>query len=160
MIDHLFMMAADFGRRPLIWIPGTFVGMAPKGPRTSAGASGLGSQVSCWLGPPRIQRMMTEEAFFVGRPCASAFDSQRSRLGSASPVAPSIPARSMLRRSICFRWSRYCAASRRSTRGSIRLLLKGQEPITAGAGFLREILSGLFRDLPLVQRAVEQHRAA
>ena len=32
--------------------------------RTEAHAA----QVSCWLGPPRIQRMMTELAFFVGLP--------------------------------------------------------------------------------------------
>ena len=96
------MIAADRGSSPLIRIPGTFVGMAPKGPRTSAGASGLGSHVSCWLGPPRIQRMMTEEAFFVGFPCWAAWASIRSRWGSASPLAPSMPARRMVRRSIRF----------------------------------------------------------
>ena len=42
------------------WMPGTLVGLTPNSPRNSAGASGLGSHMSMWLGPPRIQRMMTE----------------------------------------------------------------------------------------------------
>ena len=41
-------------------MPGTLVGIGRNGPRYSAGAFGLGSNVSNWLGPPHIQNRMTE----------------------------------------------------------------------------------------------------
>ena len=41
-------------------MPGTLVFMTPNSPRYSTGASGLGSHMSIWLGPPRIHRMMTD----------------------------------------------------------------------------------------------------
>src|SRR5438876_7241515 len=59
----------------LIWMPETFVGMALNSPRISWGASGLGSNVSIWLGPPPIQRRMTDVSFLrseerrVGKEC-------------------------------------------------------------------------------------------
>ena len=39
--------------------PGTRVAIVPKGPRVSTGASGFGSHVSRWLGPPESQNRMT-----------------------------------------------------------------------------------------------------
>ena len=39
--------------------PGSCVWMTPNGPRFSSGRSGLGSQVSIWLGPPAIHSRMT-----------------------------------------------------------------------------------------------------
>src|SRR5262249_16920191 len=41
-------------------MPGTLVAMAPSGPRNSAAAAGLGSQVSMWPGPPLSQKRMTQ----------------------------------------------------------------------------------------------------
>src|SRR5690349_8547881 len=41
-------------------MPGTAVWMGRNGPLISLGASGLGSQVSNWLGPPHIQNRMTD----------------------------------------------------------------------------------------------------
>src|SRR4051812_10667980 len=40
--------------------PGTLVAIGRNGPRYSVGASGLRSYVSSWLGPPHIQKRMTE----------------------------------------------------------------------------------------------------
>src|SRR5436190_6058927 len=40
-------------------MPGTVVWIGRNGPRYSVGASGLGSKVSNWLGPPHIQNRMT-----------------------------------------------------------------------------------------------------
>src|SRR5712691_3966216 len=70
-------------------IPDTQVLMCPNSPRYSAGASGLGSQVSCCGGPPRIHRMMTEFFRFGAALPASA----RSNRGSVSPaIVASAPA--------------------------------------------------------------------
>src|ERR1043166_2901852 len=98
MIDHLSMMAALRGRRSQIWMPGTFVGIAPKAPRYSDGASGFGSHVSCWLGPPRIQRMITDfsrEIFCEGTEACA-----RSRPEKLRPAKPRNPLLIKLRRSI------------------------------------------------------------
>src|SRR5690242_10933315 len=68
-------------------MPGVRVAMVRYGPRISVEASGLGSQVSIWLGPPDSQKRMTafgsREAFGVDA---------RSRKVSAS-VNPANPAR-------------------------------------------------------------------
>jgi hypothetical protein len=40
-------------------MPCTFVEIGENSPRISVGASGFMSHMSSWLGPPRIQRMMT-----------------------------------------------------------------------------------------------------
>ena len=40
-------------------VPGTAVGIVWKEPRISDGASGLGSKVSRWLGPPDMNRKIT-----------------------------------------------------------------------------------------------------
>src|SRR3954466_9439186 len=99
MIDHLSMICALSGSKSQIWMPGTFVLMAPNSPRYSMGASGLGSQVSCWLGPPRIQRMITDFCREILCPDAAAFASERRRSGNANPANPRKPDLRKLRRS-------------------------------------------------------------
>src|SRR5262245_8947561 len=103
MIDHLSMIRALMGSRSQIWMPGTLVGIAPNSPRYSIGASGFGSHVSCWLGPPRIQRMMTEFSREGDLPCVVALASQRNKSDSDNPAKPSKPAFRKLRRSIAKR---------------------------------------------------------
>src|SRR3954470_1377347 len=98
------MIFALMGRRSQIWMPGTLVGMDPKAPRYSTGASGFGSQVSCWLGPPRIQRMMTDLSREVGLPAARAACSDFNRPASVSPAYPSAPARRKPRRLMARLW--------------------------------------------------------
>src|SRR5262249_60609372 len=56
----LSRIAACRGRCSQRRTPGTLVGIVPNGPRTSAGASGLGSHVSMWLGPPDSQNRITD----------------------------------------------------------------------------------------------------
>src|SRR5262245_59446402 len=74
-------------------VPGTTVSMGLNSPRTSAGASGLGSQVECCGGPPMRKRMMQDRALPVwaaaGAACRSASD---------KPNRPSPPARITSRR--------------------------------------------------------------
>src|SRR5271163_4802011 len=53
-------------------VPGHRVAIEPNGPRISLGASGLGSKVSSWLGPPTIVSRITAPS--VGRPPARAID--------------------------------------------------------------------------------------
>ena len=53
------MMLAWSGKCSQTRTPGTLVAMVRNGPRTSAGASGFGSQVSRWLGPPDSQMRIT-----------------------------------------------------------------------------------------------------
>src|SRR5687767_11863809 len=50
----------------LIFIPGTAVEIGLYGPRISAGAAGLRSQVSRWLGPPHRSTKMHD---FSAAPC-------------------------------------------------------------------------------------------
>ena len=59
-MENLSICLADSGRCSLIWMPLTLVGIGLNSPRYSAGASGLRSQVSRWLGPPPFQIRMTE----------------------------------------------------------------------------------------------------
>src|SRR5258708_6347560 len=100
MMDHLSIMPAHIGSMSDSVMPGTLVGMVPNSPRYSAGALGLGSHISMWLGPPRIHRMMTD-GFRLALLGADelARDSCRSRSARPSPAAPSTPALRKLRRS-------------------------------------------------------------
>src|SRR5262245_2660119 len=80
--------------------PGTLVRMGLKGPRTSAGASGLRSKVSRWLGPPLAQKRMTEKSLLSECRCSAA--SRPDRVGSTPLTrAPRLrpPIFSQLRRS-------------------------------------------------------------
>src|SRR5437762_11749738 len=100
MIDHLSMIRALIGKRSQIWMPGTLVLIAPNSPRYSIGASGFGSHVSCWLGPPRIQRMITDFCRETAFPEAFARASERRRSGNANPAKPRKPDLRKLRRSM------------------------------------------------------------
>ena len=81
---------ASRGRISQKRIPGSAVGMASSSPRYSAGADGLGSKVSWWLGPPschsRMIRLGGESAWLL-----SAEDSARSRRMFGSENAPRPP---------------------------------------------------------------------
>src|SRR5262245_25038861 len=90
--------AAIFGRCSMMRTPGSFVVVTPNGPRFSIGRSGLGSQVSIWLGPPVIQRRMTLLRPFGDWPAAAAVARWRNRPGTLSPARPARPALGMLRR--------------------------------------------------------------
>src|SRR6185437_7332864 len=96
-MDHLSMMRPDIGSKSPRRIPGTLLGLTPNSPRYSTGASGLGSHMSMWLGPPRIHRMMTD--FSREAPGAAApWAFIRSRSASDSPAPPSMPICKKLRR--------------------------------------------------------------
>ena len=63
--------SASFGRCSVTSRPGVLVGIVLNSPRISAGASGFGSNVSMWLGPPNWNSMMTLLAVaLLGLPCA------------------------------------------------------------------------------------------
>ena len=106
MIVNLSSIAACFGRCSQKKTPGSRVGMTPNGPRFWSGRSGLGSQVSIWLGPPAIQSRMTALFPATGRPASDARARRRSRSGRLSPAIPARPALSMLRRLATTRPSR------------------------------------------------------
>ena len=92
MIDHLSMIFALIGRCSQIWMPGTLVEIGLNSPRYSDGALGFMSQVSIWLGPPRIHRMITDFCRDGDWPLAAAAASRLSNSGNASPAIPSTPA--------------------------------------------------------------------
>src|SRR5262249_20175794 len=80
-----------------IWMPGTFVGTGPYGPRIVSGVSGFGSKVSRWLGPPSSQRKM--HAASRSRLCAPGdAEVERSQSASVKPAKVSPPTRSISRR--------------------------------------------------------------
>ena len=69
----------------MIRTPGMEVGIDENGPRISLGASGLGSQVSSWLGPPDSQIRMTD---FLAAPVRAVGELSFAR----APVAEASPA--------------------------------------------------------------------
>ncbi len=80
---NLSVSFASFGNSSLRCSPGTFVWIGWNGPRTSRGASGFGSNVSRWLGPPTM--LMKMQLFAVpsgARAFAAAIP------GIARPAAP------------------------------------------------------------------------
>src|SRR5437868_1375714 len=98
-------------------MPGTLVGIVPNSPRNSAGASGLGSHMSMWLGPPRIHSRMTLLSDLAAAPLGAAFSAavalERRRLASDNPAVPSTPACTTARR------------DRRRNSGQVRRRLSG-----------------------------------
>src|SRR5262249_8814804 len=94
MIDILSITAAWHGSTSETAIPGTHVRIAPWGPRTWAGAWGLGWDVWCGGGPPSSQTRMTERSSPF-RDCPPPALARSTRL---KPVRPMTPARSKLRR--------------------------------------------------------------
>src|SRR5690242_11091899 len=77
-------------------MPGTLVSIAPNGPRYSAGARGLGSQVSMWPGPPLSQNRITLLPAADERTAPSA--RRRAKSARVNPPTPSAPAVRKLRR--------------------------------------------------------------
>src|SRR5207248_8111737 len=63
----LSRLAACRGRCSQNRTPGNRVAIVPYGPRTSLGASGFGSHMSRWLGPPESQMRMTDFRSVVRR---------------------------------------------------------------------------------------------
>jgi hypothetical protein len=63
--------AAVFGNSSVTRTPVVRVGMVANGPRTSAGALGLGSNVSRWLGAPHSHSTMTDRARAFGAAVAA-----------------------------------------------------------------------------------------
>src|SRR5437588_11092327 len=100
-MDHLGMIWPQRGSRSHRTIPGTRDDRTPNSRRDSAGAFGFGSHMSIWLGPPRIQRMITDVTLVP----APAWASARSNSARLSPAVPRMPAFKKLRRSTCkLRW--------------------------------------------------------
>src|SRR5258708_29498705 len=69
---------------------GLFVLIVLNGPRISRAASGFGSQVSIWLGAPRLKIMMHARSSFDLSTAPIAFNPLS--IGRESPSAPSVPA--------------------------------------------------------------------
>src|SRR5689334_16944787 len=93
-------------------MPGTFVPIVPNSPRNSAGASGLVSHMSMWLGPPRIQSSITLLSDLAAAPLGASAALALSKLPSDSPAVPSTPACTSPRR------------ERRRNSGQVRRRLK------------------------------------
>ena len=94
-----FMAIARCGRCSEICTPGTLVEMGRNSPRISAGASGLRSYRSIWLGPPPMTTWITAVS---GRDLAAVAASARQRRESANVKVPnaSDPTSSKVRREI------------------------------------------------------------
>src|SRR5690348_2377422 len=95
MSMHLSICLASSGMVSLSRTPSTFVLIGLNSPRILLGASGLGSQMSRWLGPPWRKQRMTDLALPKPvAPCkllvaALALSEKNSgRLNPASPIAP------------------------------------------------------------------------
>src|SRR5437899_9381461 len=78
MIEKRWLRSAIRGSNSVKNSPGVRVAMAWNGPRYSSGASGLGSHVSRWLGPPHRKTKSTD--FTRG-----------GRRSAARPAAPPSP---------------------------------------------------------------------
>ena len=86
------------------WTPGHACRWHRTGRGNPPAASGLGSQVSMWPGPPLSQNRMTLVSF---RSAAAPASRSRKNPGRARPPTPSIPACTKLRRVIPHnRWPR------------------------------------------------------
>src|SRR6266853_3600601 len=101
----LSICSASLGMTSLSQIPGTLERSVLNSPRTFDGASGLGSQMSMWLGPPCRKIRMTDLA--LPQPAlvlaASDGDSEPSACNrkmspSATPNKPAPPTRMNSRR--------------------------------------------------------------
>src|SRR3954464_2268398 len=78
------------GKISVSWISGLLVRIVLNGPRISRGASGFGSQVSIWLGAPRLKIIMQARSSLVLSTAPIAFSPLS--IGRESPSAPSVPA--------------------------------------------------------------------
>src|SRR5450755_3202967 len=99
----LLMADAIIGMVSLKFVPGIFVLMGLNSPRILSGASGLGSQISMWLGPPCRKTMITDFALPKPREPSSllapfAAPCQARNWERFRPKRPIEPARSSSRR--------------------------------------------------------------
>src|SRR6185369_11307251 len=100
----LSIWSASMGMVSLTWMPDTLVLIGLNSPRMLEGASGLGSQMSMWLGPPCRNSMITDFAApkalaldsTLAGAAASAFQERKS--GRLSPNSPAPPTRINSRR--------------------------------------------------------------
>src|SRR2546422_1005 len=99
----LSIWSASMGMVSLTWMPDTLVLIGLNSPRMLEGASGLGSQMSMWLGPPCRNSMITD----LAAPKDFAFDStlaaaaeafQDRKSGRFNPNRPAPPTRNSSRR--------------------------------------------------------------
>src|SRR4051794_2271472 len=88
--ENLSASLAILGKISVSWISGLFVLMTLKGPRTSRAASGFGSQVSIWLGAPRLKIMMQERSSLVLS--TAPWARKALSIGRERPSAPRVPA--------------------------------------------------------------------
>src|SRR5260370_20003716 len=89
------------GMGSLKWMPEKFVLIGLNSPRTYDGASGFGSQISMWLGPPCRKTMITDLAELNPRapssreaPCAFHW----KKFARFNPSTPTEPTRNNSRR--------------------------------------------------------------
>src|SRR5579864_2910507 len=95
MSVHLSICWASIGMVSLNWMPDTLVLMGLNSPRTLDGASGLGSQMSMWLGPPWRKTRITDLAELNPRapssreaPCAFCHWKKFARFNPNRPTEP------------------------------------------------------------------------
>src|SRR5258706_417554 len=99
----LSIWSASMGMVSLTWMPSTLVLIGLNSPRMLEGASGLGSQMSMWLGPPWRKSMITDLAApkdltFDSTLAAAAEAFQERNSGRFNPNRPAPPTRSNSRR--------------------------------------------------------------
>src|SRR5688572_17965132 len=94
-MQNLSACAASLGNSSETWMPATLVAIGLNSPRISAGASGLGSNVSCCGGPP-VRNRTTHRFARPNPPPAGAEEAARRYDASVSP--PTAPRRSTVRR--------------------------------------------------------------
>jgi hypothetical protein len=124
MIAKRSVRIASLGKCSLIRRPGVRVAIVRKLPRISAGASGLGSQVSSWLGPPHMKISRQDRA--RPNPAGPAATARlRYNWGSPSPAIASVPAHKASRRDGL--WSR-------NSRQPPRWLAPGSAMASSGSG--------------------------
>ena len=69
--ENRSLLAANRGKSSVNCMPVVRVEIAANGPRNSAGALGLGSNKSKWLGPPTSQINITDRAFRASTACTN-----------------------------------------------------------------------------------------
>src|SRR5271170_1956308 len=100
----LLMAEAIIGMVSLMFVPGILVLIGLNSPRILRGASGLGSQISMWLGPPCRKTMITDFALPKPREPSSlllapfAAPCQARNCARFKPKRPIEPARRSSRR--------------------------------------------------------------
>ena len=97
MTANLSAHFASIGRCSQIRTPAALVSIGLNSPRTSAGASGLRSNVSWCDGPPSMKTNIPERFSFLASPLLSPAAANRTKCESPNP-APSAPTLSISRR--------------------------------------------------------------